>query len=213
MKKQIEIIIKGQSYETVTGILLDFFRLDRSPILPVYVTFDASLHDIGKSGDPNLGTPVFRNFRVAKWIEPPIRAAHVLAQIHISAYPSHVLLTMEEIESPENWEPVKALAREVILRMQQFQFQIVSVEPQDQLPKPSLPPWKHVKDYGADQKIVELWHEGLTYAEIGRKVSRAPGTVVNRLGALRRQHGDVIVPLRRPRQAKRPAKKRGDFVI
>ena len=59
-------------------------------------------------------------------------------------------------------------------------------------------PWEKVPDKGYDRKMLELWHIGFSAREIGKKVDRSEHTIRNRLSELRQDHGEKIVPRRRP---------------
>ena len=54
--------------------------------------------------------------------------------------------------------------------------------------------WEMIPDTGWDRQMLKLWLNGFTAPEIGERIDRAEKTIRNRLTALRREHGDEIVP-------------------
>jgi hypothetical protein len=58
-------------------------------------------------------------------------------------------------------------------------------------------PWLLVRDSSWDRKALKLWHEGKSLIVIANAVGREPETIQNRLGILRKEYGEKIVPLRR----------------
>lgn len=57
-----------------------------------------------------------------------------------------------------------------------------------------LPKWEQIEDRGANRKILQLWLNGYTNTEIGRKVSLAPRRITNILSELRTKYGKEIIP-------------------
>lgn len=54
-------------------------------------------------------------------------------------------------------------------------------------------PWEQIEDRGPNRKILQLWWEGHTNTEIGRKVSLSPPRITNILSELRTKYGKEIV--------------------
>lgn len=55
-------------------------------------------------------------------------------------------------------------------------------------------PWNRVSDHGWDRDALDLWWQGLTVPEIAARLHLGEKTVRNRLTALRKIHGEEIVP-------------------
>jgi hypothetical protein len=58
-------------------------------------------------------------------------------------------------------------------------------------------PWEAVEDVGNDRAMVRMLHQGIPYAEMGRRLGITAKRVNNRLSELRRDYPEWIVPYRR----------------
>ncbi len=57
--------------------------------------------------------------------------------------------------------------------------------------------WTRVPDVGGNREILRYWHQGLTCAQIGKRVGLSEKTILNRVNKLRKQFGAEIVPYRK----------------
>ena len=59
---------------------------------------------------------------------------------------------------------------------------------------PPRDPWEKFVDKGWDRGAIELWREGYTAKEIGKKVNVSTRRVTNRITELRNKYGKDLVP-------------------
>lgn len=55
-------------------------------------------------------------------------------------------------------------------------------------------PWEQIPDHNWDRSALELFFKGLTYKEIGNRLNKSQGTIMNRFNYLRKKYGEIIVP-------------------
>jgi len=201
---RIEIVFKNIAIPYFQGLLLDYFCWDKSPDFPVCVYHDLQIRH---SKDPGSveGTPY--NFRVVEATGDKDDLFRELAKIIPQRYPTHIVVFFQigamlenEIDTAD-WTKVEKLAKKIIEKSKQFDFEIISVEPQELItiqPPSSLEPWEQIPD-ARYQLIAKLWYDGLTNQEIAKEVRDnysdiLPRTVTNIISSLRKEYGEEIVP-------------------
>jgi hypothetical protein len=188
---EIHLEIEKVTSVQFQGLLIDFFGIKRSPSPSVYVKFDVSYRRLDKGSVEST----FRNFQIVKKFENYEEGSRPLATVVFQDYPEYVVIFIIELEdNSEDWENVKELVREIILKAEKLKFKFTLVLPQDIMPEDPLPAWERIPDHYADRMILELWISGLTNTEIAPKVTLSPRAVTNTISRLRHDYGKDIVP-------------------
>jgi len=141
--------------------------------------------DVPSESEDELGTPfcIISASRAPEWSS---KQGNVL---HVNCWPD-----WNQGKTPRSYQRyLKALLKE--LQRHGFIKDLPTwlVGPDEKSEKP----WMRIPDIGYDRRLIELLHAGYTSREIGAELKRTPHTIENRIAALRKIHGEEIVPRRR----------------
>ena len=113
------------------------------------------------------------------------------------------LLTVQLENQEEVWQ-VWDLLREELERLGMLRLplveSIISPLSREVVADVNLPLWQRIPNHGNRLLILQLWHEGLTAKEIGKRIGRSWKTVDNLLSKWRKEFGEEIAPLRREKE-------------
>lgn len=163
---RIEIIIREIETVYIQGLLIDFFTKKASPLLPVYVTYEAKRRKI----DEHTIESTFSNFQIMEATASPDEPSDFLAKIFMQKYPSHAVVFIEMVkEDDQSWGKVEELTREIISRMNKLEFKISAVNPPQLIPHNLLvqeksaiehkTPAQHNIYVPKDEKTISKWRK------------------------------------------------------
>ena len=199
----ISISVKNMNSIVLKSFFIDHFTLHRSPVYPIYISFSFHFEETF----PRMPF-LLRDSCVCVASEASQEESQSIAKIVFQEYPTYSIAFFDIVGgNSENIIKVDKLARCVIQLLKEFDYEILSTDPQELL-TPSIPQLEGIDASPRDMKILKLrLMENKTAGEIGIEVDLQPSTVSNIISHYRSIYGVERIPKRQWESVRKPQKK------
>lgn len=143
-------------------------------------------------------TTIFKEFFEHSEYKNQEEAIKILQSIYQNSIREHIYLQRKRYVQTITHQLFEALSREFGGTGQKAQSRGERSEYSQEVPRECLD-ISRVKDHNWDRIAVQMWWDGYSNVEIGKRVHVTPERVTNRISELRQLYGEEIVPYHRDR--------------